>query len=139
MCVSNLITVWKKLCGSNFKVKGSRNNLAAHTFKISNTLIFDHFNECLHDFKLLLLSSFIIDLSLGSFRKGKDKIHHGNHNNLHDVTSTINPFHFYTNPKWYESYFDPIIPRNVSFLMTKIIKCFSDNDRLLNELSAPNA
>lgn len=54
------------------------------------------------------------DLSLGSFRKGKDKIHHGSHNNLHDVTTTTNPFHFYTNPKWYESYFDPIIPRNVS-------------------------
>lgn len=53
------------------------------------------------------------DLSLGSFRNGKEKIHRGNHNNLHDITTT-NPFHFYTNPKWYESYFDPIIPRNVS-------------------------
>lgn len=69
-----------------------------------------------------------IDLSLGSFRQSqlsqlqatqqssKEKNHHGNYNNLQDITTT-NPFHFYTNPKWYESYFDPIIPRNVSFFM----------------------
>lgn len=66
-------------------------------------------------FLIFFFFSCYSDLSLGSFRKGKDKIHHGSHNNLHDVTTTTNPFHFYTNPKWYESYFDPIIPRNVSF------------------------
>jgi hypothetical protein len=68
------------------------------------------------------ISVFLVsDLSLGSFRKGKDKIHHGSHNNLHDVTTTTNPFHFYTNPKWYESYFDPIIPRNVSSISIIIV------------------
>ncbi|KAL7019645.1 hypothetical protein ACKWTF_011189 [Chironomus riparius] len=62
-----------------------------------------------------------LDLSLGSFRQqngSKEKNHHGNYNNLHDITTT-NPFHFYTNPKWYESYFDPIIPRNVTALVGK--------------------
>ena len=61
---------------------------------------------------------FIIDSSLGSFRNENDKNHRGNYNNLHDITTT-NPFHFYTNPKWYESYFDPVIPRNITALVGK--------------------
>ncbi|CAO1420343.1 unnamed protein product [Diamesa hyperborea] len=59
-----------------------------------------------------------LDSSLGSFRNDNDKNHRGNYNNLHDITTT-NPFHFYTNPKWYESYFDPVIPRNITALVGK--------------------
>lgn len=83
--------------------------------KMSNKLNLN--NKSYHFLFLFLFSSLshLTDLSLGSFRNGKEKVHRGNHNNLHDITTT-NPFHFYTNPKWYESYFDPIIPRNVSSL-----------------------
>lgn len=72
---------------------------------------------------ILLFLIIFADLSLGNFRQqsqsqssqqsSKEKNHHANYNNPQDITTT-NPFHFYTNPKWYESYFDPIIPRNVS-------------------------
>lgn len=57
----------------------------------------------------------LLDSSLGSYREQKNR---ENHNNVHELT-TANPFHFYTHPKWYESYFDPIIPRNVTALVGK--------------------
>jgi hypothetical protein len=68
--------------------------------------------DCNKSFPYFFFSS--LDLSLGSYREHKSR----DHNNLHD-TSTANPFHFYTNPKWYESYFDPLIPRNVTALVGK--------------------
>jgi hypothetical protein len=52
------------------------------------------------------------DLSLGSYRENKNR-----GDNI--TTNAINQFHFYTNPKWYESYFDPLIPRNVTALVGK--------------------
>ena len=54
------------------------------------------------------------DLSLSSIRNENEKNQHENN----EITTT-NLSHFNTNPKWYESYFDPVIPTNVTALVGK--------------------
>ncbi|CAO1422771.1 unnamed protein product, partial [Diamesa hyperborea] len=53
-------------------------------------------------------------LSLSSIRNENERNQHENN----EITTT-NPSHFNTNPKWYESYFDPVIPTNVTALVGK--------------------
>ncbi|CAO1438574.1 unnamed protein product [Diamesa serratosioi] len=63
---------------------------------------------------LLIIVFNCVDLSLSSIRSENEKNQHENN----EITTT-NPSHFNTNPKWYESYFDPVIPTNVTALVGK--------------------